>query len=102
MQDRLEIAVGSGNLDVPSAIGEATGVEGASGAATAAGGEVRVATSLADDSGTETPLAQEHEELTRIRNVQQIELGTFLVNTWYFSPFPQEVHTHTHCVNAIE
>ena len=33
---------------------------------------------------------QEHEEFTKVKNIQFIELGKFEMETWYFSPFPPE------------
>jgi len=31
---------------------------------------------------------REHEEFTKVKNIQTIELGKYEVDTWYFSPFP--------------
>eukprot|EP00898_Chlorokybus_atmophyticus_P005945 jgi/Chlat1/6351/Chrsp44S05901 len=33
---------------------------------------------------------REHEEFTKVKNVEKIELGKYEIDTWYFSPFPQE------------
>mmetsp|Transcript_30369 Transcript_30369/g.98736 ORF Transcript_30369/g.98736 Transcript_30369/m.98736 type:complete len:455 (+) Transcript_30369:64-1428(+) len=33
---------------------------------------------------------REHEEFTRVRNILQVELGKYTMDTWYFSPFPPE------------
>lgn len=33
---------------------------------------------------------REHEEFTKVKNIQFIELGRFEMETWYFSPFPPE------------
>ncbi|KAK9810626.1 hypothetical protein WJX73_005768 [Symbiochloris irregularis] len=33
---------------------------------------------------------REHEEFTKVKNVEQIELGRHLMDTWYFSPLPPE------------
>jgi histone acetyltransferase MYST1 len=38
----------------------------------------------------EMALEQEHVERTKIKNIDQIQLGKYLVQTWYFSPFPDE------------
>lgn len=35
-------------------------------------------------------LEREHEEATKVKNVQQIQIGRFGIDCWYFSPFPQE------------
>lgn len=32
----------------------------------------------------------EHEILTRVKNIQEIELGEWVIDTWYYSPFPKE------------
>eukprot|EP00854_Cymbomonas_tetramitiformis_P018346 gene18346-21881_t len=33
---------------------------------------------------------REHEEFTKVKNINRIEMGKFDVQTWYFSPFPAE------------
>jgi len=33
-------------------------------------------------------LEKEHEESTKLKNVQRIEMGRFEVDAWYFSPYP--------------
>lgn len=33
---------------------------------------------------------REHEEFTKVKNVETIELGQFAMDTWYFSPLPEE------------
>ena len=33
-------------------------------------------------------LEKEHEEMTKIKNVQRILLGKYEIETWYFSPYP--------------
>jgi len=43
------------------------------------------------DHGDFDPNAlREHEEFTKVKNIDQIELGRHLMDTWYFSPFPPE------------
>jgi histone acetyltransferase MYST1 len=32
----------------------------------------------------------EHNELTRVKNIEVIQLGRYEMDTWYFSPLPQE------------
>ncbi|KAH7649578.1 histone acetyltransferase [Cryptosporidium bovis] len=32
----------------------------------------------------------DHEETTRLRTIGRVRIGKFLLNTWYFSPFPDE------------
>lgn len=33
---------------------------------------------------------REHEEFTKVKNIEMIELGRHRMETWYFSPFPPE------------
>lgn len=33
---------------------------------------------------------EEHEKITRVKNIQCVELGAFEIDTWYFSPYPRE------------
>jgi len=37
-----------------------------------------------------TALEKEHEEITKVKNVWVIEIGKYEVDTWYFSPYPDE------------
>ncbi|XXQ38132.1 Histone acetyltransferase [Plasmodiophora brassicae] len=41
-------------------------------------------------------LEQQHQQRTRIRNVQSIQFGQYDVQTWYYSPFPEEYGTASH------
>jgi len=36
----------------------------------------------------------EHEEFTKVKNVDMISLGKYRVEAWYFSPLPPELHGH--------
>eukprot|EP00961_Rhodomonas_salina_P143328 1928640-Rhodomonas_salina.13 len=42
-------------------------------------------------SGRGQASLKEHEEVTKIKNVNKIQMGKFIVQTWYFSPLPREV-----------
>ena len=33
----------------------------------------------------------EHEEATKVRNIDKITLGEYEIDTWYFSPYPKEI-----------
>lgn len=33
---------------------------------------------------------RQHEEFTKVKNVNAIELGRYVMETWYFSPLPAE------------
>lgn len=35
-------------------------------------------------------LEKEHQEVTKVKNVQAIILGKFEIETWYYSPYPEE------------
>ena len=35
---------------------------------------------------------REHKEGTKLKTVQKVELGRFLMDTWYFSPLPKNFH----------
>jgi len=35
-------------------------------------------------------LEKEHEEITKVKNINTIEIGRYEVDTWYFSPYPEE------------
>lgn len=33
---------------------------------------------------------RQHEEFTKVKNVDSVELGQYQMETWYFSPLPAE------------
>jgi len=35
-------------------------------------------------------LEREHEEITKVKNINAIEIGRYEIDTWYFSPYPEE------------
>lgn len=35
-------------------------------------------------------LEKEHEEKTKVKNIQVVELGRYDMDTWYYSPYPEE------------
>ena len=35
-------------------------------------------------------LEKEHEEATKVKNIQMIEIGKYEIDCWYFSPYPDE------------
>ena len=37
-----------------------------------------------------------NEEVTKVKNIQSIQIGCFIVDTWYFSPFPKEFYPTGH------
>ena len=46
------------------------------------------ARTYAEMDPTTAALEKEHEESTKIKNIQTIQMGRFEVDAWYFSPFP--------------
>lgn len=48
------------------------------------------APAVEDLAPADQALEREHEEKTKVKNIQVIELGKFELDTWYYSPFPQE------------
>jgi len=43
-----------------------------------------------DNHGFDEVSLKNHEEATKVRNVDKIQVGPHVMNTWYFSPFPAE------------
>lgn len=35
-------------------------------------------------------LEREHEALTRVKYITKIQIGSYEIDTWYFSPYPDE------------
>ncbi len=50
--------------------------------------------SNAKDKATTDPilalLDKDHEEITKVKNIQKVEVGLYEMNTWYFSPYPND------------
>eukprot|EP01116_Phalansterium_solitarium_P016303 TRINITY_DN3771_c0_g2_i3.p1 TRINITY_DN3771_c0_g2~~TRINITY_DN3771_c0_g2_i3.p1 ORF type:complete len:307 (-),score=61.61 TRINITY_DN3771_c0_g2_i3:878-1798(-) len=42
------------------------------------------------EDSKQAALEKEHEEITKVKNINVIELGRFEIDTWYFSPYPEE------------
>ena len=40
-------------------------------------------------------LEKEHEEITKVKNINTIELGRYEIDTWYFSPYPEEFSAYS-------
>ncbi|KAF9609878.1 hypothetical protein IFM89_018963 [Coptis chinensis] len=45
---------------------------------------------LDEHEGLDPATLREHEKLTKVKNIEFIELGRYEIETWYFSPFPEE------------
>ena len=44
-----------------------------------------------EHEGMDDAALKEHEEVTKVKNVNKVQIGKFLVETWYFTPLPREV-----------
>nr|PIL96122.1 histone lysine acetyltransferase MYST-B [Toxoplasma gondii COUG] len=44
-----------------------------------------------EHEGMDLATLQAHEEATKIKTIRQIQFGPFLLQTWYFSPYPAHV-----------
>ena len=44
-----------------------------------------------EHEGMDEAALKEHEEVTKIKNVQNVVLGRYIMECWYFSPFPKEL-----------
>ncbi|CAJ0587338.1 unnamed protein product, partial [Mesorhabditis spiculigera] len=60
-----------------------------------------IATSSPRTSGSMSMVGHSEDVLTRIRNVEMIELGRFRMVPWYFSPYPHEL-TRLPCIYLCE
>lgn len=45
-----------------------------------------------EHAGMDKKAMQDHEEATKMKTINYIDLGGHKVETWYFSPFPREFH----------
>jgi histone acetyltransferase MYST1 len=39
-------------------------------------------------SNLQDELHKEHEEITKVKNINTIELGKYEIDTWYYAPYP--------------
>ena len=46
---------------------------------------------LDEHEGLDEASLREHEEVTKVKNVNYLELGEYQMETWYFSPLPKEL-----------
>ncbi|KAK0419427.1 hypothetical protein QR680_014138 [Steinernema hermaphroditum] len=52
--------------------------------------------------GSMTAHGHSEDALTRIRNIEEIQLGRWCMQPWYFSPYPQELVTTQQCIYLCE
>lgn len=43
-----------------------------------------------EGDGMNEETIRDHEEVTKVKNVNYIEVGKYRMETWYFSPIPKE------------
>lgn len=36
----------------------------------------------------------QHDEISKVKNINTIEFGKYMIETWYYSPYPEE---HSKC-----
>jgi histone acetyltransferase MYST1 len=48
-----------------------------------------------------TAFEQEHEETTKVKNIEKIVMGSYQVAAWYYSPFPAE-YSDVECLYVCE
>lgn len=41
-------------------------------------------------SGRQSQLERQHDEITKVKNIQEIRLGRYEIDAWYYSPYPGE------------
>ena len=43
------------------------------------------------------------DDVTKVKNIQSIQIGRYIIDSWYFSPFPKEMYPtgHTDCVPLV-
>jgi len=54
------------------------------------------------NEGMDEQSLREHEEITKVKNVEIIELGKHRMETWYFSPYPPEYFPNNQQQNPID
>ena len=47
---------------------------------------------LAEKNAAIARLEKEAEEITKVKNIPKIVIGKYEVNTWYYSPYPEEFY----------
>ena len=48
-----------------------------------------------EHEGLEKSALLAHEEATKVKTIDQIQIGKYKCNTWYFSPYPEGYHVKT-------
>jgi histone acetyltransferase MYST1 len=45
-----------------------------------------------EHEGLDEAQLKEHEQITKVKNIQTVQLGKYAMECWYFSPFPKEFY----------
>lgn len=53
--------------------------------------------SYAEMDPTTAALEKEHEQITKVKYIDRIQIGKFEIDTWYFSPYPEELDVKVNC-----
>jgi len=51
-------------------------------------------TSVTNDGHGEKDDHSQHDDISKVKNINTIEFGKYMIETWYFSPYPEE---HSKC-----
>lgn len=46
--------------------------------------------SYAEMDPTTAALEKEHEAITKVKYIDRVQIGNYEIDTWYFSPYPEE------------
>jgi histone acetyltransferase MYST1 len=88
---RLDEWVTADRIDTSSLITEESSVDGHGGSTRGRKKRRKEDNSEREEKeATLENLEKEHEEVTKVKNIQCIELGKYEIETWYFSPYPDE------------
>lgn len=57
-----------------------------------------------EHEGMDEAALLEHEEVTKVKNIKTVQLGKYVMECWYFSPFPREYYLNgpTECLYFCE
>ena len=50
---------------------------------------------LAEMDPTTAALEKEHEALTKVKFIDKVQIGRYEIDTWYFSPYPEDFGKQT-------
>ncbi len=56
---------------------------------------------LDEHEGLDEASLREHEEVTKVKNVAEVQLGKYRMNAWYFSPIPKEMFQNGNTVDVL-